>query len=225
MSNGIATQADVANPFLSYAEAANRQAIQGDLLKFAKHGEWEFGQNGTTLPVGTRLLADMDNLMVGWQRWSGGRPDEQKFGRVMEAHRPERREELGDNDKEAWDVDDRGVPQDPWRLTNILILKDPNDGSLYTYSPSSKGGVSCIAKLCAEFGKIYRQRPTDMPVIELQSSSYKHERYGRIFTPEMNIVSWVPKTAFTGESTEVAAEPAAVEDYKGAKGGKAAAKF
>ena len=37
---------------------------------------------------------------------------------------------------------------------------------------------------------ISRSRDGPVPVVELTSGSYKHKEYGKIFTPEINVVSW-----------------------------------
>jgi hypothetical protein len=222
MSSSVATAQDNLNPFLSYGEAANRQTIVGDLLKFSRHGTWEAGQDATELPNGTRLVVNMDEILIGWQRWSGGRPDEQRMGKIIDAYRPESRSELPDNDKELWDIDERGVPQDPWRLTNYVLMMDPNNGTMYTFSPSSKGGLSAVGRLCQEYGKVFRQKPDEFPVIALESSSYKHEKYGKIFTPELKVVGWGPKSVFSDDPMDpaTAAEKLAGDDYKAAKGGR-----
>lgn len=188
------------NVFEAYAEAANQNRIVGDLLKFSK-GEYLAGQNGDEIDEGTELVANMDEMMVGWVRWEGGKPTDMRMGRVVEGFVPPNRRELGDTDEADWEIDETSKePRDPWQLTNYLIMKVPGGDQLYTFASSSKGGIGAIAKMAGAYGKAMRQRPDEYPVIALNVDSYKHpnKAYGKIFTPKLDIVGWVPKAEFDG---------------------------
>jgi hypothetical protein len=211
MSTSLATTER--NAFQQYSDAASRSRIIGKLLKFSK-GEYLAGQDSEEIPEGTHLVVNMDELLVGWQKWEGGKPADSEMGRVAEGFRPPKRADLGDLDESRWETDDRGQPRDPWQLTNIAILKDPDGDQIYTFATSSKGGVSAIGELAGAYGKAMRQRPDEYPVIALNVRSYKHpnKNYGKIFTPKFDIVGWAPKISFDGAldaaNTEAAEEEA-----------------
>lgn len=213
------------NAFEAYAEAVNRNRIVGELLKFNK-GDWLAGQNNDELDAGTRMIAAMDELMIGWLKWEDGKPTDMKMGRVIEGFVPPSRKELGDTDEADWDVDDDGKPKDPWTLTNYLILKEEDGDQLYTFAPSSKGGIGCIGKLSGIYGKAMRQKPDQFPIVELRFDAYNHpnKAYGRIKTPVLEVVGWAPKAptlaAIVGEAEDAAAEnkaAAELDDEDGVK--------
>lgn len=196
------------NYFEQYADAQSQNRIVGDLLKFAK-GDWTAGQDGEEVDEGTELVANLDELMVGWVKWEGGKPTDMRMGRVVEAYQPARRNELGDTDREQWERDDRGEARDPWQLTNYLILKEPGGEQLYTFATSSKGGMNAIGKLAGEYGKRIRQKPDEFPIVALGVDSYKHpnKAYGKIFTPEFKVVGWTGKGEFAEALADAAAAP------------------
>ncbi len=92
------------DPFAAYGDAASTQIFVGDLLKCSK-GDYYAGQEERPIPLGTRVIANMHELMVGWVKWEDNKPSEQMMGRLIEGHRPAPRKELGDLDKEEWETD------------------------------------------------------------------------------------------------------------------------
>lgn len=198
------------NFFEQYEEAANGNRIIGDFLKYSK-GDWLFGRNSDEMPRGAKLVANVIDLKVGWQKWSGGKPVDSVIGRVMDGFVPPKRGDLGDNDEGLWEIDEgSGKPRDPWQLTNVLILKDAGGDGLYTFSTSSKGGIGAIAKIAGEYGRRMRAKPNEIPVVTLESDSYQHPNraLGRIKTPVFKIVAWVDDAAF---KDALAADEAAAE--------------
>ena len=120
-----------------------------------------------------------------------------------------RRSDLGDHDKDHWEVDAEGAPRDPWQFTNYLILRDIDNGEIYTFAKSSKGGLGAVGELCKAYGKAMRQWPNHRPVIEFDVGSYQHRdrSLGRIKFPILKIVLWVAKDSSPGDGTPAAAEP------------------
>lgn len=211
------------NFFEQYGEqASSRSSIVGSLLKFSK-GDWLLGQDEDEIPVGTRYVVSMDNLMVGWVKWSDNKPVEQIMGRVVEGYAPPRRDTLGDNDKETWEVGTDGKERDPWQFSNQVLMKPV--GKQYdteiaiTFVTSSKGGIGAIGELCKKYGKEMRTREGQCPIVEIGVDSYNHpnKEFGRIKTPVITLVGWEKGSLF---DVEAAAAAAAEEDAK-PKGKKA----
>src|SRR5205814_1520201 len=75
------------NAFERYAEAVSRTTIVGHLLKFHK-GEYVAGQGEEEIPEGTKLVAIMDEWMIGWVKWEGGKPVDMEMGRVADGYIP-----------------------------------------------------------------------------------------------------------------------------------------
>jgi len=184
------------NPFLTYGEAAKQTSIVGELLKFSK-GDWTAGQNNTVIAEGTQFIANMDELLIGWIRWSDMKPTDHIMGKVSKRFQPPRRSELGDLDSSMWETDESGKARDPWQLSNYLLMQD-EDGQLYTFTTNSRGGLNAVGDLCLKYGKASRQRPDQYPVVAIGTGSYLHSNkaYGRIKYPMFEVVGWKHKSVF-----------------------------
>jgi hypothetical protein len=106
-----------------------------------------------------------------------------------------------------WETDNDGNPRDPWQFTNHLVLANPDDGQIYTFVTSSKGGLNALGVLCKQYGQAMRQRPNEWPIVELGMGSYAHrdKSRGRIKHPTFKIVGWAPKDG--NDVTPSPAEP------------------
>ena len=156
-----------ANFFEKYGEAATARNITGRLLRFNKFGEYRAGQDEQEIPRGTALVAYMTSLSVGYVRWEDSRPAEIIMGPVGEGFVPPRREELGHTDQARWETFDDGRPRDPWQLSNSLVLLELELNEFFTFNSSSKGGLGAVGELSKIYGKHIRQKPDEMPIIEL----------------------------------------------------------
>src|SRR5262245_50488276 len=107
--------------FAQFAATVLPNRIIGDLLVFNKFGEYKAGRERKPIALGTRLVAHMGILEIGWVRWEDNHPVESRMGRVADGFKPAKRPELGYTDKAAWVIDADGEPRDPWVLTNQLV--------------------------------------------------------------------------------------------------------
>jgi hypothetical protein len=187
------------NLFAAYGDAAGGGGrIVGELLKFSK-GDFLAGQDSRLIPQGSKLVAVMDTLEVGWQRWENQRPVSFRMGLLIEGFTPPSRQDLGDNDSSLWETDDDGEPRDPWQATNYLRFVDLNnkDRLEFTFTTSSKGGLGAVAKLCREYGRAVEKegRAEQYPIVRLDVESYAHRdrSLGRIKFPSFAIIGWVDK--------------------------------
>ena len=206
--NSSAVGGATANPFTAYGEQASQKSIVGQLLRFTK-GDFLAGQEDEEVPVGTQFVANMDEMLAGWIRWEANKPTDHVMGKVSDGYQPPRRNELGDSDKEMWEVDDRGEPRDPWQFSNYLLMKGTgDDDELYTFTTSSKGGLNALGDLCKSYGKAMAQRPNEYPVIEIGVRAYDHANrsYGRIKVPTFEIKGWAPKAVFAEDAPTTAPE-------------------
>lgn len=207
-SGAVAVQGSY-DPYAAYGQEA--ASGSGDFLKFSK-GEWLKGQNDDEVALGTRLAANMAELSIGWIRWEDKKPVERRMGLLAQGYVPEKRPELGFTDQAAWERDKDDKPVDPWSFTNELPMADPGTGEQMTISVSSKGGIGAIGNLCKAYGKEYRQRDGQVPIIELGRDSYKHKEYGKTYVPVLGIVDWVENgsvpTPAKGDEEEGASDTA-----------------
>lgn len=196
MANEVTVQGQhEVDPFQQYAdEVAYRQHIEGDMLRFSKHGEYKAGQDQEEIPEGTRMLVYMPGMKRGWVKWQDGAPVQHVIGLVADGYQPPNRSELGDLDEETWG-ELNGRPIDPWQKTNYLVMCD-EEGQIYTFVTSSKGGLSAVGALADSYAKRRRMKPDEIPVIELQARSYNHKDFGETFAPVLHITGWakIPDT-------------------------------
>ena len=195
------------DPFSSYGAKVGQQ---GTFLTF-KNGEFMFGQDGKELPLGTRLAANVAGLRLGWKRWFAGAVTDDFLELLIDQKPIAPRNTLGDMDSALWEIDTTTKqPRDPWQLTNELTLVD-NEGETFIYATASKGGIGAIGRLCKAYGQQYRQRPGQVPIIELATDHYMHKEFGKTYFPVFNLVDWVDESEVGGGAAEVAevAPPAA----------------
>ena len=193
-NNAVAVRGTV-DVFEAYANAVAPQNIIGALTKFSK-GDY-VGEDSKTIEIGTVVTANVDELMVGWIRWQGGKPTEQRLVRIGDGVTPERRDELGDDDPTNWELDNNGQPKDPWSFTNYLPLMTA-DGALLTFTTSSRGGLGAVGDLARRYARHRRKHDDVFPLVALDVDSYQHSNkaYGKIKVPVFTSIGWEPKAKF-----------------------------
>ena len=112
------------DPYLDYGiEAATAGA---NFLKFSRDGQgFTYGMDGTPLPLGTKLAANMAGVRVGWLKWVDGKPE--KVLSLVTERRKISRDELGDNDPALWEM----PGQDPWKQAAELELVDGSGAAIH----------------------------------------------------------------------------------------------
>jgi hypothetical protein len=181
------------NFYEAYGESAATRNIVGRLLKFTKFGEYTAGVENEEIAAGTKLVAHMPSLLVGYIKWEANRPVAQVMGAIGDGFAPPKRNELGDTDQSLWEHYDDDRPRDPWQFSNYLVFVNLDTSDLFTFTTSSRGGLNAIGELSKTYGKRIRQAPDELPLVELECGSYQHSNrnYGEIRFPIFKIVSWV----------------------------------
>jgi hypothetical protein len=195
--NGTALTTTGSDPYSAYGA---KVGVQGLFLSF-KNGEFLYGQSGDVLPLGTRLAANMGGLRVGWRRWYGEQVTDDRTELLVDSVPMEPRSALGDMDPALWETGTDGRKRDPWQLTNILELVDAA-GQQYIYATGAKGGIGAIGRLCAAYGKEFRQRPGMVPIIELGADFYMHKEFGKTYFPTFTLVDWSDETVLEIDEPE-----------------------
>jgi hypothetical protein len=181
------------NYFEQYGDSVSATNLVGEMLKFDK-GRYLAGRSGKEIPLGTKLVADMNLFRAGWVKWENQRPSKTHMGLICEGFNPGPRKLLGDSDETLWEKFNDGQPKDPWQFSNELVMFNPeNPDELYTFVTSSKGGISAVCSLTKEYGLHIRQSADELPLVELTAGSYKHSNksYGKIQVPVLAAVGWV----------------------------------
>jgi hypothetical protein len=186
------------DPYAVYGAAATRR--QGELLKFSR-GDYLAGANNELAPIGTKMVANMEEAVIGWQRWEANKPTEQRMGRIADGFVPPTRRDLGDLDEELWERDDEGKPRNPWQYTSQVPMCRLEDGKQFTFTTSSDGGNKAVGALCVDYSKRRANHPDHHPIVTLGWSDYPHpiKSRGRIKFPVFQIVGWTPINEGTSE--------------------------
>ena len=192
--------------FDAFQEAAD--ALQGEgrpILKLDKSGRWFLGQDDEEVADGTQFAANIVESELGWMFWRNGKPEERRMGRVAARFQPAMRADLGHTDEGLWETDDEGRPQDPWRKSfEIPVREIGGDQREITIAGSSRGFEGAFKKLLGQFGKEGRLNEGKMPIVQIDSDSYNHSnpRYGRIYVPIMRIVAWIEPSELADDAGE-----------------------
>jgi len=193
MANNLQTTSSLTpaeiDPFDAFGnEFGGQTHIHGHLLRFTKHGDYKYGQDQEEMDEGTRMLAYLPGLMKGMVKWEDQRPVKHLIGLVAEGFQPPLREELGDHDKSKW-RELSGQQIDPWQFTAYLPMLD-DQGELYTFVTSSKGGLGTLSELSKSFARRRKMHPNDIPIVKLLRRSYQHAEFGETFAPVFRVDGW-----------------------------------
>jgi hypothetical protein len=190
----------VSDALTAYADAFAPQYIIGKMLRFSK-GDWFLGD--ATVAPDTAFTVNTDEFIAGWIKWLANKPVEHLMVRVIDGAKPKLRPQLGDHDPSKWEVDKDGKPKDPWQFTNYLPMLNETSG-LCTFTTSSRGGVTAVAKLVRLYAQHRKRHPEVFPLIKIGVDSYQHKirDLGRIKFPVFEPAGYVPKTDFLAALAE-----------------------
>jgi hypothetical protein len=192
ITNNAVIDWSAADPYTALANSLSAPGMQGEALRFVK-GKWLAGRGKDEEEAGGKvLIADLDNVMIGWRRWWDKKITDQVVGLVAESFRPPQRNALGDLDEAAWERDNNGNAKDPWSFGFYMRLVDPeNADEAYAWAATSFGAKKAIADLIRAFTKQRKKEPTRcVPVVKLNGDHYRHKDYGRVDVPALEIVDW-----------------------------------
>lgn len=176
------------------------------ILRFDK-GSWLYGSDNVEVEAGSKWAINPLSFQHGFNCW--------KF---REQGSKEKAELLGEVLVSAMQVPplksslpDYG-PKNDWHeliVFGLRCVSGEDEGEETVYKPTSKGGISATKEL---LGKIIKQIDDDpahpVPVIVLESSSYQHDQYGKVFTPVLRIVEWVSMDGIAADAEAPAGEGA-----------------
>ncbi len=200
--------ANISN-LVSAIEQTAEKIDSGDaqFLKMQKDGAWVYGSDEIE-PESTSLWAINTNaIMMGFIAWGAhGTPDE---GSVVG-------EEMASVTDPA--IIKTQLPQvnGDWKAQFAIQLKcveGEDSGTDCVYKANSQGAMKEFKRLLNEIVKRAKSGSSEIvPLVELDSSHYKHTTYGKIYTPVLNIVEWVNFAGLGKVEEEPEEEPVTVEE-------------
>jgi len=154
-------------------------------LKLDKAGIWTYGSEEIEIEEGSRWAINPATMATGFAAWD----ESTKVGEEMEAI-------TSDNVVLRGNLPDVGASWTPQTAMQLKCLSGEDKGAEVLYSTTSKGGVKAFKTMVTAItARIESGNPGVVPIVEMQVDSYKHKKYGKIFTPELKVVDWLSMDA------------------------------
>jgi hypothetical protein len=182
-------------------------------LRLTRAGDYIYGPQNVDVQEGSHWAVNLASLEHGWVCWGDG----ELLGQIMVDVRlpqPARPPAV------------EGYGFEPQFGMNLACISGDDKGLEVIYKNNSLGFKKAFDQILADIRARYTiDQQYYWPVIELQTSSYPHKKYGQIFEPIFKIVGWAdangnlqtnkpraveaPATAPTRRRAAVVAEEAA----------------
>jgi len=176
------------------------------LLRLLKSGLWVYGMEDVEVEEGSLWAVNPLSLMHGWVAWTNhpGMTKNTMVGEVMVPvfeHKPA-----------------KPLPVDGWpfseqRMFELKCMSGEDNGQEVLHKTSSIGGMrGCDDLLKALQNQLEVNPQYPCPVLVLEAGSYKHSKYGQIFTPNFVIKDWADMTgALASQAKPQVAAPEATQ--------------
>lgn len=211
-------------------------------LRLLKDGDWVFGQEDNAVAKGTEAIINPLSIKHGYSCWTNRQPGQGKneqLGEIMVGlaqslqpmHELElkrdpqmvaaalRKAGLDENSDPALKREAlESVPTADWKDQISLDMKfvtGKHKGTQVMWKVSSVGGLHAARQvLDAILSKLDEGTEYVCPIVALNADSYKHNTYGKTYTPVLDIVGWANLEG--EEEPEEGAEPVARIEQKAA---------
>jgi hypothetical protein len=197
MSNLPATLSNAIGAMQSASAAIDTTMGDFGYLKLTKAGEWVHGSDDDEIADDSIFAVSVDSFFAGFQSWDDGELLGEEIALLTEP--PIRKV----------DLEDTGAEWKPLIGFQLVCIKGADKGLQLVYKTTAKGGIKEVNDLMKRIvahvtagkhgGKL-------VPLIGLAADSYKHKKYGKIYTPIVEIIDW------TDAMPETDAAPAADAD-------------
>ena len=172
------------------------------MLQFKRdgNGTWSYGQRRTVAENGSRWAINPLTFKWGFICFSDS-------NKVL----GERLVPVSQSKPEITELPDKGFPWTEQLAVNMKCLDGADAGIEVIYKPTTVGGIQAIAGLIEEVrdrlngsehgGKV-------APIVHLEKDSYPHQQFGRVWTPLLLIVDWMPLAGPAPAPTPASPPPA-----------------
>jgi len=198
MSQLPANPQDLLAGFKKAQQRPEVNTAEGAYLKLDKAGIWTYGADETEVEPGSRWAINPSTMASGFAAWDNS----EKVGEEMEPL-------MSDSPIIRSQLPDVGAAWNPQTAMEMKCVTGEDKGTQVLYSTTSKGGTKAFKLMVAAItAKIEEGGSKIIPIVELETDSYKHKKYGKIFTPELKIVDWMGLDALPeGKAKEADPEP------------------
>ena len=160
------------------------------IMRLGRDGDWIYGQENEPVQEGSQWIINIRTLAHGWQCWAGGNDGRDGKPKAKNSLKGEK-------------LDPMTVPKPPrpapidgteWSELRAFQLKccyGDDEGVQVIYKTNSDGGMRAVDALLVEILKQLRIDPAHaFPIVTLESDSYNHPSWGKIYKPILSIVGW-----------------------------------
>lgn len=169
------------------------------ILKMDKTGCWVFGADQTEVEDDATWAVNPYSFVHGYIAWGDGVVLGEQMVSIT-APPPKVIGEAPAGSKKGWE---------PQMGVSLKCISGDDEGMEARYAATSTGGLKAVKMLgLAVAAQVELDQTTPVPVVKLKKEHYQHKKYGRIFTPVFDIISWIP---MDGGAAEAEAEEEIVE--------------
>lgn len=163
--------------------AARTQVGGLPFLKMGKDGVFVWGVDGVEVSEDERWAVNPATFMIGVIGWKGGQVIGEQMFPITSGQRV--------NYDELEPIE-TGNPADGWKEQITVQLKQMETSDEVVFKTTSVGGKNAMSKLADTIAAQMEENPArPVPVVQLKNDSYRHKEYGKIYTPEFEVVDWV----------------------------------
>ncbi len=185
-----ANPADLATGLHNVGMAVQSTSIN-PILRLLKDGVFVYGQENIEVTEDSQWAVNPYSIEHGWACWGDG----ELLGEVMVP--------LNSTVPTLGELPDHGEPWSQQISMHLMCMSGEDKGVTVLYKSTSKGFLNMSKKLCNEIIVQVQSDPDHIvPLVELDMDHYQHKKYGKIYTPILDVVEWI--SIDTGEPDEVA---------------------
>lgn len=178
-------------------EFSQAAAQSNQFIKMGKDGRWTLGADELEIEADSEWAVNPYSFATGWSAFDNN------SNRVGEEMRPMHEPPITQG--ELPHVNGKWAPQVGFQLK---CIHGKDEGAEAVYYARSKGGIAAVVDLLEEvYKRLDNNDDVCVAVISLLNDSYKHKKFGKIYTPVLKIVEWITMDGIEAEEAEEPKEP------------------
>jgi hypothetical protein len=166
------------------ASAIGRSGLPMLLFKRDDGGTWAHGQRRTVVEGGSAWAINPTSFRWGFICFDNN--NKVVGERLVPVSQPK---------PDVTELPDKGFKWVEQWCVNLRCISGADAGIEVTYKPTTVGGIQAVAGLIEAVRDRLNSSAHDgkvAPVVRLEKDSYQHSQFGRVWTPVLEIVDWMP---------------------------------